>query len=341
LILARDLRCRLKDGTEALVTNSGFTNARTCVILIMGAIRASILPFRRPTRHPEFNYQPYLHRPARHADRFTFKPFTMETDMKLSKKVQRTLMASAVMLVAGAGSAKAAAPVDEPFGACTGALGTDCVAGTGHASVSISNTLSINEMRAISFGNFASTALLATDNVILGIDGSRTATGFVPLNGTDGGAGGGGAGDPLETGGQSPGHFTVTGGGAADAVYISFAQTDGTGIDMCDSNGDCDDYHNGSSVDLGGGFTVDHFTINETGSDVYGHYVATDAPGESPGISDPWLPGSATGSGHDSGATNGSTKGEIDIVVGATLHSAAGTPAAGKYAGTFNIMVSY
>src|ERR1035437_5080364 len=77
--------------------------------------------------------------------------------MKHLKGLQRTIMASAVAVLAfGAAPAKATTltAVPTPAGACTGAAGTkDCSTATGHIGVSVIGTLSINEKRAISFGN--------------------------------------------------------------------------------------------------------------------------------------------------------------------------------------------
>jgi hypothetical protein len=194
----------------------------------------------------------------------------------------------------------------------------------------------------------------------------RTATNGVDtitlLNGIDGGG-------LVDTGSQSPGHYTVSASdeGAATQVYISFAQNDGTPIDACSPNGStggvyaggytgapgtCDNYHPGAFVQLDGpvlnAFHVDQFVFNESGSDVYGHYIDNQnfGPGGSgggPGISNPFLPGDP-GSGHNNGTgTPGGagTAQAIDVVVGATLHTTAAVPTPGKYTGTFIVMVSY
>jgi hypothetical protein len=277
------------------------------------------------------------------------------------------MFCSAAALLAYAPTPAKAAPVDEPFSACTGSAGgNDCTAVLGHISASVVGTLSINEMRAISFGNFAVTSVGGADStIVLDPTGVRTVTNgtdtITLLNGTDNGAGNLGNG---ETGSQSPGHYTVSASdeGAATQVYISFAQNDGTPIDACSPNGSlggvyggtytgapgtCDNYHPGSSVSLSGpvvnAFTVDQFQFNESGSDVYGHYIDNQAT-VGPGISNPFLPGSATGAGHDNstGTPGGAgTAQAIDVVVGATLHTTALAPTPGKYTGTFVVMVSY
>lgn len=245
-------------------------------------------------------------------------------------------MASAVLALAYGAGPSLAAPT--PFGACVGADGTDCTAELGHASISITDTLSINEMRAISFGNFATSTPTTSDTVVLNLDGTRTVSGgFLPLHGGDGGGfSGAGTAGGLDTGAQSPGHYTISGateGGAE--IYISFADTSGNIIDMCNSAGDCDSYHPGNAVTLsGGGLTMDSFVINEAGSDVYGHYVINDTSStQSPGITNPFDPADHT--------TTLSGAGAADVVVGATLHSDGTALTAGKYTGTFVIMASY
>jgi hypothetical protein len=199
-------------------------------------------------------------------------------------------------------------------GNCIPAPGTDCLAATGHDNVSVVSTLSINERRAISFGNVSVACAVAGNcsgdaTLTLGIDGDRTpATGggdnFILLHG-------GLAGDP---GGQSPGHYAVTGAdeGGATEVYISFADENGNPVDFAGEN-----YHAGAHTTLTGPaaqtFQMDDFVINETGTDVYGHYVDT-----------------------------GGSAGPIDVAVGATLHTVGGQSyPPGKYTGTFTIMVSY
>jgi hypothetical protein len=277
------------------------------------------------------------------------------------------MFCAAAALLAYAPSAKALTS-DEPFGSCVGAAGgNDCVAALGHISASVVGTLSINEMRAISFGNFAVTSAGGADaTIVLDPTGVRTETdgtdAIVLLNGIDGGG-------VSDTGSQSPGHYTVSASdeGSATQVYISFAQNDGTPIDACSPNGStggvyvggatpyqgapgtCDNYHPGSAVSLSGpvvnAFTVDQFVFNESGSDVYGHYIDNQAA-VGPGIGNPFLPGTGPGTGHDGTPPTGTPAGvgalqAIDVVVGATLHTTALAPTPGKYTGTFIIMVSY
>jgi len=246
-------------------------------------------------------------------------------------------MASAVALTLGTGQAMAAGT--QVFGSCDGSGGGGvCVTGNGHASVSVADTLTINEQRAISFGNVSTAAAIGA-TLVLGTDGSRTNAGFTPLHG-----GANGTAGPPDSGGQSPGHYTIEGGdddtGSATQVYISFATTTGDPIDMCNATV-CDSYHPTTVVTMtpptGGGagdLTVDHFTINEDGSDAYGHYINNDGNGGTgpAGITNPFL--------HDhTVATPGS--GIADVVVGARLTSTVATLTKGKYTGTFLIMASY
>jgi hypothetical protein len=311
--------------------------------------------------------------------------------MKHLKGLQRTLMAStavvasvAVVLAFGALPAKAVTnPTDNPFGSCIGDATHDCVTTNGHISASVVTTLSINEMRAVSFGNFAVTcagvgACVGGQSLVLDPSGVRAANvgagadSFVLLNG-GGPVLGGRAHD---SGSQSPGHYTVSTGaeGATTQVYISFADNAGNIIDACSPGGGggfnkggvyggiyftsgagtytgvpttCDSYHPGNAVTLtgpaGNTFTVDQFQFNESGSDVYGHYISNQAH-VGPGTPTPWLPSGTAGSGHNAGtpAAAADTVGDVDVVVGATLHTVAGGDyAPGKYTSTYEVMVSY
>lgn len=246
-------------------------------------------------------------------------------------------MASAVLALAyGAAPSLAATP---GFGSCVGTDGTDCTAAVGHATVSIVSTLSVNEMRGISFGNLAfggGATPTTSDTVILETDGTRTSnsTNFTLLNGTDATT----AGDP---GAQHPGHYTISGGaeGAATEVYISFADNTGAPMDMCDASATpiCDSYHPNTFVTLtgpgGATLRLHNFTINEDGSNVYGHFITFDGSSPAPGITNPFDPA------NHSGTVSGSAT--ADVVVGATLTGNGNALAAGKYEGTFQIMASY
>ena len=287
--------------------------------------------------------------------------------MRLLKVLQATTILCSAASILVLGPSSKAAPSDTPFGSCVGSDtsgggGSDCVATLGHISASVVGTLSINEMRAISFGNFAVVGGAGDATIVLDPTGVRTATNgvdtIVLLNGTDGGG-------VSDTGSQSPGHYTVSASAESSAttqVYISFAQNDGTPIDGCSPNGStggpyagaftgvpgtCDNYHPGAFVQLDGpvlnAFHVDQFVFNESGSDVYGHYIDNQAA-VGPGITNPFLPGTSSGSGHDNGTGSPGGAGAsqaIDVVVGATLHTTAAVPTPGKYTGTFIVMVSY
>ena len=235
-------------------------------------------------------------------------------------------------------------PVNTPFGSCVGGVGSDCVTATSHASVSVVSTLSVNEERALSFGDISVSCgagpCTGTATLTLSLTGVRVAatTGvdvITPLHGAQSSNGAGAA----ASGGQAPAHFTISGGNenAAQQVYISFADNAGNPIDISG-----DSYHPGNKVTLvgpaGHSFTVDTFVINEDGSDVYGHYIATGGvTGGHQGITNPFNP-----AGHVAFAAG--TAGVADVVVGATLHTVAGAGvsyAAGKYSGTYDTMVSY
>jgi hypothetical protein len=210
-------------------------------------------------------------------------------------------------------------------GSCVGIAGTDCGTATGHIGVSVVGTLSINELRAINFGNVAvsssgagdASVTLDQDGTIGAVSGANT-DGLTLLSGAD--ANGGVApGEPGTVGndGQHSGLYEIDGynEGGQTRVYISFANTSNEPIE-CNSDG----YYQGNSVPVIGPaadnlFNVTNFTFDEDGHDVYGHYIDTD------GLTDP-----------------------VDIEVGATLNtdatSVGGYPV-GKYVGVFNITASY
>jgi hypothetical protein len=234
-----------------------------------------------------------------------------------------------VLATALLGGQALAQPVRTDFGFCNGGA-TDCTTALGHDSVSVASTLTINEMRAVSFGNVSVTCGMNCDGsaaLALGLDGSRNASttggdSFILLSGVGG------------AGAQSPGHYTVEGQneGGATQVYVSFADN---GFNPVDISGD--NYHPGASATLmgpgGQTFTMDKFVINESGNDIYGHYIDNRGGGSTPapGTSNPFNHARA----HDSSA--------VDVVVGATLHTVSGVASypPGKYTGTFQIMVSY
>ncbi len=165
--------------------------------------------------------------------------------MKRISGLHRLVACAAFAVLAFSNAPAKAATTDTPFGSCTGAdfnnggTGNDCVAATGHISASVVGTLSINEMRAVSFGNFAVDCGAACDGsglMYLDPTGVRTVDNsnndqILILNG--GGLANGS--NTHDFGSQSPGHYTVSGGhesasAATQQVYISFAQTNGTGI---------------------------------------------------------------------------------------------------------------
>jgi hypothetical protein len=262
------------------------------------------------------------------------------------------------VLAFGAAPAKAVGPVNTAFGSCIGqdmtqAGGKDCVTAVGHISASVVSTLTINEMRAISFGNFAvncgagcagganaATIAMDTNGVRTELDG--TPDKIILLHGANAtpDQAAPGVHGAVASGSQSPGHYTVEADaeGGTTQVYISFADINGNIVDACSPGGPCDDYHNGQAVTITGPtaqtFTVDKFVFNESGSDVYGHYIDNrgGAHNPAPGTSDPF----------DHTRTAAA---DVDVVVGATLHTTAQAAltnyAPGKYTGTFDVMVSY
>jgi hypothetical protein len=270
--------------------------------------------------------------------------------MNYFKGLQRTLMASAVAVLAFGAAHAMAGPFTGPTypigdtvaGSCVGhGVGVgfnDCGTATGHIGVSVVGTLSINELQAVNFGNVAVTK---AGNGI----GSATLTpaGAITLNaaGLDGltlisGAnanGGSGGGEPGQVGndGQHPGIYAVSGAneGGNQRVYISFADTS---TNPLDANGDNNYPLNNVTVfgPAGNTFTVKDFVFTAVttagaagtnvgsvvGKDVYGNYVDT---------------------------TGGTSNTAFYIDVGATLSTSgvAGAYKPGKYVGEFNITASY
>ena len=225
-----------------------------------------------------------------------------------------------------------------PAGACTGAAfssagGQDCVTTTGHISASVVSTLTINELRAISFGNMSvpcgGAACTGVATIVLNpTDATRTLTtgadAFFLLRGASANSGNPGTGNGgvdagnINSGGQSPGILEVklSDEGAADHVYISFASNAGEPVDFSGE----DYWANDDKIRVQKGtawFTVQDFVIDclNTGNDVYGHYC-----------------------------DNGAAATAFQVKVGATLKTtagASGTYVVGKYEGTYNAMVSY
>ncbi len=248
--------------------------------------------------------------------------------MNTLKGLQRIglLSLTCAVLAFGGNSANAAAPavpnVATPAGACTGVAGTsDCATAVGHISASVIGTLSINEVRAISFGNYGFTAISTGAATVL--MNPVTATNVLTVGGDTILQLHGAQATPAGTGTPwSPGLYHVSGGQedatGTEGVYISFADNAGVPINACDPDGtNCDTTFAANQVTMdattpgANQFKVDKFSFNQVGKDVYGRYTNTDATGA------------------------------VDVKVGATMHTVAATYTPGKYVGLFNIMVSY
>jgi len=127
-----------------------------------------------------------------------------------------------------------------------------------HSGVSISSALSIAEVEAVRFGNFTVTSPGSNDaEIVLGIDGSRSASSGSTVISLLGGASPGSAG---------AGYYQITNAGAGAALYISFTDSTGAAITA------------GNPVFLtgpvgSGKFAVDSFIFNLDGSDVTGDYI--------------------------------------------------------------------
>jgi hypothetical protein len=248
--------------------------------------------------------------------------------MNILKGLQKGAVVSALALLGFSAfpshSAHAAGPynADTLAGSCVGIAGTDCGTAVGHIGASVVGTLSINEIRAINFGNVAVTTGGTGDGSIVlkddGTIGTVTAgsDGLVALSGADANGGVGGAEHGTAgNDGQHSGLYRIDGynEGGQTRVYLSFATTANEPLDC---NGDT--YYPDNKVTVVGPTIADYFyanafTFEEDGSDVFGHYIDTTA------ATDP-----------------------IDVEVGATLLTdAAATYSVGKYVGAFNITASY
>ena len=183
-----------------------------------------------------------------------------------------------------------------------------------HISASITSTLNITEVQAMKFGNFAVTAAAAT--LQLDPDGKLTSSGagIVPLYGNGSTQGLDGTHNAQETASQSPGFFTVAADVPGD-VYITFADLNGNIIDSNHPS-------NNATLDGGAGHLwVDSFTFAE--DDHTTGYVGTASSADAP-------------------YGQKVAVGASDVIrVGATLHKDATAPAAGRYTGTYYIMISY
>jgi len=265
-------------------------------------------------------------------------------------------------------------PTDARAGSCPGA--GDCTAVIGHISASVVGTLSVEEISAINFGNMAvagcpvAPAIAAgtptADFMTLTNEGTRTVGGacITPLNGASQTVAGVPNGTNYETGGQSPGFYKISGvdAGTADDVttpldtdiYISFSDVGGDIVDSCygsqglGSGGasagtqgcavaNTTYTHPNNYVTLTGptpaAFAVNQFTFE------------TDDPaaanGTTPGSGYSPLNAAAWDVTNNSGNFVPLSGTSATLRVGATLIPLVAAPAAGKYTGSFYIMVSY
>ncbi|MDB5491221.1 MAG: hypothetical protein JWO78_1070 [Micavibrio sp.] len=252
------------------------------------------------------------------------------------KELRKLAYLSMALVAISYGSQPASSAVSlTSAGACTGvdfasAGYADCVTTTGHISASVVSTLSINELRAISFGNMSKpcggAACTGADATIAlnAATGVRTYTAGTDtinlLHGASANDGLGGNAGNANSGGQSPGVLEVKGAfeGAATQVYISFADNAGNPVDFAGENywTANDDNIQVANAGATAYFTVKDFTIDCPGStnysDVYGHFC-----------------------------DNAGANTAFQVKVGATLTTAAQTYTEGKYTGTYNAMVSY
>jgi hypothetical protein len=233
---------------------------------------------------------------------------------------------------------------------------TEQTAIIGHISASVAGTLNVAEISAINFGNFATSGACAatvpkagtvgSDYVLLSDEGARTGHGCLSLIY---GASGGGLDHThttFETGGQSPGFYSITGAINNSAVYVSFSDITGDIVDSCyGSQGSAGGtaVTNGCSVTTTythpnnyvtlTGPTANAFAVNEfvfetdlgsAGNGTSGYTVQNAAVSDATGNSVTLVGTSAT------------------LRVGGKLTPLVADPIApGKYHGTFYVMVSY
>lgn len=255
--------------------------------------------------------------------------------MDLLKALKRTTYISAAGLLA--------------LGA-TEACAADATSVMGHISASVAGTLSVKEISAVNFGNFAAAACGTTapvagtagaDSIVMDPKGVRTKTGcFTLLYGADAGQNGdnGTTGGHFETGGQSPGFYSITGSLAGGTnVYVSFADTNGDVVDSqygSQGTGSTVYTHPNNYVTLTGP-TANAFAVNEFTFETDNTAAANGSSGYTQLQPATW--DSTSNSGNYvtlAGAT-------ATLRVGAKLTPLTAAPAAGKYTGTFHVMVSY
>jgi hypothetical protein len=248
--------------------------------------------------------------------------------MDLLKVLKRTTIIAGASLLA--------------FGA-TDAQATDNVAYQGHISASVVGTMAVSEISAINFGNFAAAACaahaapvagtLGTNYIKLSDEGTRTSAGcFTLMNGAGSTPIGVASGTNDETGGQTPGFYTISNADGVTNIYVSFADITG---DIVDSGGGANGTYNhpnnyvtltpdGSTAT----FAVNQFTFETDSS------AANGTSGYHQGSASTWDSTTLSGNYVACGAS-------CTLRVGALLHPLVAAPAAGKYTGTFYIMVSY
>ncbi len=172
---------------------------------------------------------------------------------------------------------------------------------TGHDYVSVTSAVSVTELQAVRFGNFAVgspgtsvSSLTMTDTGTRSV--SNTGTTISLLNGGSG----------SDVGSQGPGIYEVTGAGATANVYVSF--TDHTGAAISSSNPVVLTGPPGS-----GTFNVYGMNFNQSGTDANGAYIVTDSSGTA----------------------------YIEVGATLYTVSGVSTYAPGTYRGTFDLVLSY
>lgn len=252
--------------------------------------------------------------------------------MDLLKVLKYTTLASAVGLLAlGATEARAA----------------EQVAILGHISASVQGTLNVKEISAINFGNFSITGacgttapvagVAGTDTLVLDPKGARTAAGCITLVYGNSGSGLDSTHTHFETGGQAPGFYTITGAINNSAVYVSFADNDGSIVDSTygsKGTGSTVYTHPNNYVKLTG-TTANAFAVNEFSFETDDGTAADGSSGYTQQDSAHW---DATANSGNYVTLQGTS---ATLRVGAKLSTLNAAPAAGKYTGTFFVMVSY
>lgn len=253
--------------------------------------------------------------------------------MDLLKALKRITCASAAGLLALGATASWAA---------------DETAVLGHISASVQGTLSVKEISAVNFGNFSTDGNCGTtapaagtagaDYIVLSNKGARTTAGCFTLMYGAAQSGLDNTNTHFETGGQSPGFYSITGAINNSNVYVSFANVAGAIVDsQYGSFGTgATVYTHGNNYVTMTGNTASAFAVNEF------TFETDDTSAAGPNNSGyTQLDDADWDATYNSGNYVTLTGTTARLRVGAKLTPLAAAPAAGKYTASFYVMVSY